>query len=376
MVEPAHVLLSGIVGSTAYGLATPESDIDRLGVFAAPTEQLHGLHMPQQSIVTTAPDRALHEAAKFASLCLGGNPTVTELLWLPEDLYEVRTELGDDLIGIRSAFLSARRARAAYLGYAEQQFRKLEARGDGSFSADTRHRTAKHARHMARLIHQGRELYATGRLPVRLDNPDWYRAFGERVADGDLEEARFVLAEAEVDFNALHTPLPERPDTDCVERWLRGVRSAHFQPAPAPNRGVVLVDLDGTTALRDVADPDVREPFEFERVGEDLPNEPVITVVRALAAAGHPIVYISGRSDRCARQTGVWIAEHIRVPGVELLMRTEGDHRPDTIVKQEIYERRIEPRYEVTAVLDDRAAVVRMWRALGLTVLQVAEGNF
>ncbi|GAA1913626.1 hypothetical protein GCM10009753_52280 [Streptantibioticus ferralitis] len=36
-----HVLLSGTVGSTAYGLAHKGSDIDRLGVFAAPTEAFH-----------------------------------------------------------------------------------------------------------------------------------------------------------------------------------------------------------------------------------------------------------------------------------------------------------------------------------------------
>lgn len=31
------MLLAGIVGSTAYGLAGPDSDVDRLGVFAVPT---------------------------------------------------------------------------------------------------------------------------------------------------------------------------------------------------------------------------------------------------------------------------------------------------------------------------------------------------
>ncbi len=51
-----HVLLSGIVGSTAYGLAHAGSDIDRLGMFAAPTEQLHGLHRSAESHVTEKKD--------------------------------------------------------------------------------------------------------------------------------------------------------------------------------------------------------------------------------------------------------------------------------------------------------------------------------
>ena len=153
----SNILLSGIVGSTAYGLAHEGSDVDRLGMFAAPTDDLHGLHPPKESHVTTKPDSTLHEAAKWCRLALRGNPTVTELVWLPDELYEVRTPLGDELIGIRTTLLSAKRVRDAYLGYATQQFRKLESR-DGD------HRTAKHARHLKRLCHQGLELYTSGRL--------------------------------------------------------------------------------------------------------------------------------------------------------------------------------------------------------------------
>ncbi|MFI0355170.1 DNA polymerase beta superfamily protein [Actinomadura sp. 9N407] len=227
MVEVTNVLLSGVVGSTAYGLATPESDVDRLGVFAAPTVLFHGLRPPtgrQASRVSTDPDVTQHEAGKFAALCLGVNPTVSELLWLEE--YEVRTELGERLVGIRKAFLSAQRVRDAYFGYAVSQFRRLENRGDGSFSADTRKRTAKHARHLARLVHQGLGLYASGELKVRLDDPQWFRDFGERVAQGELNEARGVLAKAEARFDEARTPLPERPDEGAVEGWLLEVRAA------------------------------------------------------------------------------------------------------------------------------------------------------
>lgn len=370
----SEVLLSGIVGSTAYGLATPDSDVDRLGVFAAPTKALLGLHSPTESIVSTAPDRTLHEVRKWCKLALGGNPTVMELVWL--DSHEIRTELGDELVDIRSAFLSAKRVRDAYLGYATQQFRKLENRGDGSFSADTRKRTAKHARHLARLIHQGRELYATGHLRIRLDNPQWYLDFGERVAAGDLDEARFQLAEAEVDFDNVRTPLSDRPDEETVEKWLRAVRAVHYEPEPRPSGEVYIVDLDGTVALRDETQLGVRRFFDWHRVGEDIPNRPVISVVQALDNAGHLIIYMSGRSEVCRAATGMWIAEHIGVAGEALHMRAAGDYRADEIVKRELYVRHVAPRHAVTAVLDDRAKVVRMWRDLGLTVMQVADGDF
>jgi hypothetical protein len=120
----------------------------------------------------------------------------------------------------------------------------------------------------------------------------------------------------------------------------------------------------------------VRAFYHWDRVGEDHPNTPVVTVVQALAAAGHRIIYLSGRSEVCRRATSAWLATHIGVPGEDLHMRAEGDNRPDEIVKKELYERRVRPYHDVTAVLDDRNKVVAMWRKLGLTVLQVADGDF
>jgi predicted nucleotidyltransferase len=224
MTAPTNVLLSGIVGSTAYGLAGPDSDVDRLGIFAAPTVAFHGLHKPAESYVTTKPDATFHEAAKACRLMLGGNPTASEILWLPGDLYETRTTLGDELVSIRSAFLSAKRTRDAYLGYATQQLKKLETRGDGSFSADTRKRTSKHARHLRRLCHQGYQLYRTGTLEVRLAEPEVFRVFGERVAAGDIDHAIQIMARYEKWFDDAVSPLPDRPDESAVEAWLLRVR--------------------------------------------------------------------------------------------------------------------------------------------------------
>lgn len=224
-----NVLLSGIVGSTAYGLAHEGSDVDRLGMFAAPTEALHGLHGPKESHVSTGPDRTLHEAAKWCRLALGGNPTAMELAWLPPELYEVRTPLGDELIGLRTSFLSAKRIRDAYLGYATQQFRRLENRADRSSAADTPERTAKHARHLKRLCHQGLELYATGHLTIRVENPEEYREFGRRVA-ADASEARPLLAYYEKAFDETRTVLPDRPDEAAVEAWLHRVRAQFYAP--------------------------------------------------------------------------------------------------------------------------------------------------
>lgn len=233
-----NILLQGIVGSVAYGLQTPSSDVDRLGLFAASTEAFHGLHPPidrSATICRTRPDVTIHEARKFALLALGGNPTVSELMWLPDELYEVRTELGDELISIRGAFLSAKRVREAYFGYATSQLHRLLA--TGQFQSKMRKRSSKHGRHLLRLLDQGLALYSTGQLPIRLADPGRYIEFGERVAD-DPEAARPALAEAEAAFDAVRSPLPDEPDEARVERWLLRVRRAHLSVASLTNRAV------------------------------------------------------------------------------------------------------------------------------------------
>jgi predicted nucleotidyltransferase len=223
-----NVLLAGIVGSTAYGLAGPDSDVDRLGVYAAATVEFHGLRPPlgkAASVVRNDPDVTLHEAGKLAALCLSGNPTVTELLWLPGELYETRTGLGDELIGIRTAFLSAKRCRDAYFGYATQQLRRLL--DTGEFQSKMRKRVAKHGRHLLRLLDQGYELYSTGHLTIRVADPGRYFEFGERVS-ADPNAAREALAEAEKRFGMAGSPLPVEPDERVVEDWLLRVRAAYL----------------------------------------------------------------------------------------------------------------------------------------------------
>ncbi|WP_084713121.1 nucleotidyltransferase domain-containing protein [Streptacidiphilus rugosus] len=221
------VLLSGIVGSTAYGLAHAGSDIDRLGVYAVPTEELFGLHRPTESRVTSAPDSTLHEAAKWCRLALGSNPTASELVWLPEDCYEVRTGLGEELIAIRRSFHAAKPVRNAYLGYATQQFRKLVAR-DGRGDAPPA-RQAKHARHLVRLLEQGVHLHRTGELRVRCADPDRLRAEGERLA-AQPTAAEERLRWAEEAFSA-RGALPDAPDERPAEAWLRRVRRAGLAAA-------------------------------------------------------------------------------------------------------------------------------------------------
>lgn len=132
----------------------------------------------------------------------------------------------------------------------------------------------------------------------------------------------------------------------------------------------VLVDVDGTVAIMCG-----RSPYDETRVHEDRPNLPVIRAVQAMDMAGYELVFMSARTAACREATDAWIKRHVG-DFAELHMRAEGDMRKDSVVKAELFDRHIRGRWNIVGVFDDRRQVVDMWRAAGLTVFHVAEGEF
>lgn len=143
------------------------------------------------------------------------------------------------------------------------------------------------------------------------------------------------------------------------------------------NPAAIIVDVDGTLADRDENNPYSRGPFEWHRVGEDLVHHDIADLVRWFDELGFWIIVVSGRMDDCKDETLAWLLTKANVKVHKLFMRASGDHRPDEVVKKEIFLEHIRPNFYVKYVLDDRDKVVRMWRdELGLRVLQVADGAF
>lgn len=135
---------------------------------------------------------------------------------------------------------------------------------------------------------------------------------------------------------------------------------------------VWLFDVDGTLAL--MGD---RSPYDMRSVSIDVPHHPVVMAAQALKA--HPdvdaLLVISGRDESARRATEAWLTFN-EIPFDRLLLRRQGDQRADDVVKAELYDDFISPHFEVIGVVDDRQAVVKMWRARGLVCFQVAEGDF
>lgn len=137
------------------------------------------------------------------------------------------------------------------------------------------------------------------------------------------------------------------------------------------NPKAVIFDLDGT--LSEKSD---RETFDFASAGSDLSVGAVVELASALREVGWKIIVITGREEKFRRISESWLSAHLGL-FERLFMRSDGDYRPDDIVKLEIYLSKIHDVYDVRLVVDDRNRVVKMWRqSLGLTCLQVRDGDY
>ena len=212
-----HTVLSVVVGSRAYGLATETSDYDRRGVFVAPTPLFWGFDKPPTHVDGPLEEQFSWELERFCELALAANPTILECMWSP--LVERITEVGKELLAVRTAFLS-QAVHRTFLGYAEGQFRKIE--GDLRTRGEPRW---KHAMHLLRLLISGQHLISTGEPLVDVgDHRD--RLLAVRRGElpwSEVERWRADLT-ASLDESLVTTPLPAEPDKARVEAFLVSVR--------------------------------------------------------------------------------------------------------------------------------------------------------
>ena len=216
-----HMIYSCVVGSWAYGLAGPDSDVDNRGIYAAPAGDLWSLAgAPEQVEDRAAGDSTYWEVKRFLTLGLAANPSVLECMWTP--FYYNETLWGERIRAERDMFLS-RRIYTTYRGYARAQFVRLERRVDNDQPVRW-----KHAMHLIRLLLAGIEVCAVPRVQVEVsgEHRDRLRA----IKAGEVPMAE-VLAwsrdlEIELDTAFASTYLPERPDEDRADRLLLAIRRA------------------------------------------------------------------------------------------------------------------------------------------------------
>lgn len=147
---------------------------------------------------------------------------------------------------------------------------------------------------------------------------------------------------------------------------------------------VVICDLDGTLCdishrlhfVKNVPEGQKKDwKGFFDNIAGDAVREDVLSKLLKFEEEGNKIILVSARPDTYREQTEAWLERAFK--GYELatalIMRNSGDRRDDTIVKAELYDKYLK-NLKITKVIDDRPAVIRMWREKGLDVDDVGGG--
>ena len=185
----------------------------------------------------------------------------------------------------------------------------------------------------------------------------WYEAI-ERDLQRDNQVGRSVIIQMYIDAGIFK------------DQWFSGKRSS------------VIIDLDGTlcdlTHRRHYVQRESKKDWKgfFAEIDKDVPNPAVSMIYNMTVADGLAVIFLSGRPSEHRKVTERWLDKHGFEDYFALFMRPFNNKGDDTIIKEQLYRKYVEPYFDVKLVLDDRTRIVNMWRQLGLHCFQVAEGDF
>ena len=143
----------------------------------------------------------------------------------------------------------------------------------------------------------------------------------------------------------------------------------------------IVIDLDGT-----LCDSKHREHFARNRewnkfhskLIEDEPNPDVCWFVQHLVKHANDIsiIALTGRNEAFRNLTYDWLQKY-NFPFDQVIMRPEGDFRPDHVLKIEMLKAHChQTGLQILFVLDDRDKGVEEWRNSGYKCWQVRPGGY
>lgn len=145
----------------------------------------------------------------------------------------------------------------------------------------------------------------------------------------------------------------------------------------------IICDIDGTLANSKArAEAYLSGDKDWVRFYAEAENDEVIEPMKMLLTSIRrdvcPRVYfVTGRPEKYYELTDDWLVENLDWVPFKLIMRKDGDHRPDHVIKQEHLKKLIEKHGCLPLVVfEDRQSCVDMYRANGCFVCQVAKGDY
>ena len=163
--------------------------------------------------------------------------------------------------------------------------------------------------------------------------------------------------------------VPMEAILNMYRKYIAPYREEHVKYNDALDEAI-LVDIDGTLAHIDGDNP--RSPYDASRAMEDVLDDAVSVLTSMCYQHGYRVIILTGRHSGHLQVTKDWLAAN-GVEYDEIHCRDEEDTRADYIVKKELFEQYVKDKYNVKFVIDDRPSVCRMWRSIGLKVLQVGD---
>jgi hypothetical protein len=141
---------------------------------------------------------------------------------------------------------------------------------------------------------------------------------------------------------------------------------------------IIIVDIDNTLALNHyrynlatkedgIINWDIL--YAYEHMINDIPNYPMIELVKFYKKEGFKIVIFTSRPESTKKVTDDWLVYN-NIPYDKLYMRTKKDHKiKDDILKKQMYDSFITD--SVYCAFDDSDTIINLWSSLEIPTFKV-----
>lgn len=145
-----------LIGSRAYGLSRPDSDVDLRGFYLPMVSDYLGIKPIVENIDFKESDTVIYELRKFIKMASAANPNILEVLWgEPLSLNKEGKLLQDK----KEIFLSEKTVKTAYIGFIISQLKRAQ-------KSEKEKERAKASLHLYRQTDNARDLLTTGGMSL------------------------------------------------------------------------------------------------------------------------------------------------------------------------------------------------------------------
>jgi len=266
---PGNVMYETIMGSTAYGCNTSDSDWDMVAWCVPPKDivfphmggVVQGFGRQQQKFVCYQQHHVQTEArvydlncyniVHYFHLCMDNNPNMLDSLFVPRECITHTTRVGEMLREARRSFLH-KGSWHRYKGYAFAQLNKMGKKdGDGKRqkSIEKYGYDVKQAYHLIRLLDEIEQILTTGDLNLRRISEKLKAIRRGEVTESDI---RKYAADKEHALEQMYheSDLPYGPDEEAVKRLLLDCLEEHYGNLD----GAIVLDNQPVVALRAISE--------------------------------------------------------------------------------------------------------------------------